>query len=152
MGKARWHAYTKQKDTEKKKETDKTRTKSQKDARETVSHTARPCALSNPAVCLNSRLIMSPLWSKISLLHVCFLDLTLIHRQTQVRHQLKGFAGREQTELKAEIPTRTIMRKKYIFYSFISTETKQKNHRPAFGQYVWNFTVEPDLSCTSNQQ
>lgn len=74
------------------------------------------------------------------------IDLTQRYTDAGKSIGLKASAGRGQRELEAETPTLTNMRKKRVFfYSFIST---QKKHRPAFSQNVWNFTSEPDLSCT----
>lgn len=103
MGKTRWHEHSKQKDTQKRKEkeegTDREEENHKHCHRQQNKPHWGPCAISNPAVCVNSWCITSLLRLEVIVLYVSFLDLAQ-NTQIKLRHQLKRSAGREKMNWK----------------------------------------------------
>lgn len=103
MGKTRWHEHSKQKDTQKRKEkeegTDREEENHKHYHRQQNKPHWGPCAISNPAVCVNSWCITSLLRLEVIVLYVSFLDLAQ-NTQIKLRHQLKRSAGREKMNWK----------------------------------------------------
>lgn len=103
MGKTCWHEHSKQKDTQKRKEkeegTDREEENHKHYHRQQNKPHWGPCAISNPAVCVNSWCITSLLRLEVIVLYVSFLDLAQ-NTQIKLRHQLKRSAGREKMNWK----------------------------------------------------
>lgn len=137
MGKTRWHEHSKQKDTQKRKEkeegTDREEENHKHYHRQQNKPHWGPCAISNPAVCVNSWCITSLLRLEVIVLYVSFLDLAQ-NTQIKLRHQLKRSAGREKKW--------TESRNNHTDNNSPFPQFHFNKNRPASSQNVWNFPLE----------